>query len=397
VLPASSSDWPLHIHGILAFAISVEAPHAFAVAKSKLIMSIGALRLKWHGPYLGRAASVFVLVLLLHVWALYVFSRGLSAVVPADVTQTTLSVALLAPPPAPSAQTPTPAPRPRARNAPTIAAPVAATPAPAPPVAEPAPEVPPAPAPAAEPPPLPSTPHTSNRALGAQALPTKGRIVYRTSYTRLAGIHAVTFVDWSIDPEKATYELWLRTVDPAGLLDLRSTGTLKSFGIAPDNYIEKIEIANRELRADFDWKMSAVSFIGRGASQPTTFAEGTQDPLSLQFHLPLLAQAYPWRFAPGAEVTFAVARRSVENYSFVVEGFETTNIDGTDVMTLKIDRKRGPGANRRVEIWMAPEFQWLPVRLRFTDSNEEVWDSVLSQLPSEPPPPEPIVQEPVKP
>jgi hypothetical protein len=230
-----------------------------------------------------------------------------------------------------------------------------------------------------------------------QALPTKGRIVYRTSYTRLLGIRALTYVDWSIDPDKATYELWLRTVDPAGLLDLRSTGTLKAFGIAPDNYIEKIEIANRELRADFDWKMSAVSFVGRGAGQPTAFGEGTQDPLSLQFHLPLLAQAYPWRFSPGSEVTFAVARRNVENYSFVVEGFESTSIDGTDVMTLKIDRKRGPNANRRVEIWMAPEFQWLPVRLRFTDSNDEVWDSVLAQLPNEPPPPDRIVQEPVKP
>ena len=233
--------------------------------------------------------------------------------------------------------------------------------------------------------------------LGAQALPTKGRIVYRTSYTRLAGITALTYVDWSIDPDKATYELWLRTVDPAGLLDLRSTGTLKPFGIAPDNYIEKIEIADRELRANFDWKLNSVNFVGRGAGQPASFGEGTQDPLSLQFHLPLLAQAYPWRFAPGLEVTFAVARRNVEQYSFVVEGFEPTRIDGTDVMTLKIDRKRGPDAKRRVEIWMAPEFQWLPVRLRFTDTNDEVWDSVLSQLPNEPPPPDRIVQEPVKP
>ena len=102
-------------------------------------------------------------------------------------------------------------------------------------------------------------------------------------------------------------------------------------------------------------------------------------------------------FFSGSEVTFAVARRNVERYSFVVEGFEPVRIGSTDVMTLKIDRKRGPDANRRVEIWMAPEFQWLPVRLRFTDSNDEVWDSVLSQLPSDPPPPEPIVQEPVKP
>ena len=352
-----------------------------------------------------RAGLVFALVLLLHVWALYVFSRGLSAAVPADATQTTLSVSLLAPPPAPTptAAAPKPAPRPRARNAPTITPTVVPAPAPAPPVeppqepqSEPAPEPPTA---AAEPPPSPTAEATQPSALplGAQALPTKGRIVYRTSYTRLIGITALTYVDWSIDPEKATYELWLRTVDPAGLLDLRSTGTLKSFGIAPDNYIEKIEVANRELHADFDWKVSTVSFVGRGAGKPVTFDEGTQDPLSLQFHLPLLAQAYPWRFSPGSEVTFAVARRNVENYSFVVEGFETTRINGTDVMTLKIDRKRGPDANRRVEIWMAPEFQWLPVRLRFTDSNDEVWDSILAQLPNEPPPPDRIVQEPVKP
>ena len=367
-------------------------------------MLTGVFDPQWRGSSLWRAGLVFALVLLLHLWALYVFSRGLSAAVPADATQTTLSVSLLAPPPpaAPPAVTPKPAPRPRARNAPTIT-PVVPAPAPAP-LVEPPPESPPEPAPepptaAVEPPVSPPAEATQPSALplGAQALPTKGRIVYRTSYTRLIGITALTYVDWSIDPEKATYELWLRTVDPAGLLDLRSTGTLKSFGIAPDNYIEKIEISNRELRADFDWKMSSVSFVGRGAGKPVTFNEGTQDPLSLQFHLPLLAQAYPWRFSPGSEVTFAVARRNVENYSFVVEGFETTRVDGTDVMTLKIDRKRGPEANRRVEIWMAPEFQWLPVRLRFTDTNDEVWDSILAQLPSDPPPPDRIVQEPVKP
>ena len=363
-------------------------------------MSTGFSNPTWRGPSLRRAASVFALVVLLHLWALYVFSRGLSALTPADVTQTTLSVSLLAPPaaPSPSAEAPKPAPRPRARNAPTITPTVTPAPAPAPSVDTAPPDVPPSPPQiAADLPAAAPTAQASTLPPGAQALPTKGRIVYRTSYTRLPGMNALTYVDWSIDPDNATYELWLRTVDPAGLLDLRSTGTLKSFGIAPDNYVEKIEIANRELRADFDWKMSAVSFIGRGAGQPVAFAEGTQDPLSLQFHLPLLAQAYPWRFSPGSEVTFAVARRNVEQYSFVVEGFEPVRIDGTDVMTLKIDRKRGPNVNRRVEIWMAPEFQWLPVRLRFTDTNEEVWDSILAQLPNQPPPPDRIVQEPVKP
>jgi len=350
----------------------------------------------WRGPSWARVALVFVLVLIIHLWALYVLSRGLSAIVPKDATQTTLSISLLAPPPVAVAgvEAARPPPRPRAPNAPTMA-----PPAPQPPEVAPAVEAPvEVPKIGAEAPPaVPAVDPGQSPMPGIHALPTKGRIVYRTSYTRLLGISALTYVDWSIDPEKATYQLWLRTVDPNGLLDLRSSGTLKPFGIAPDNYIEKIEIANRELRADFDWKSNAVRFVGRGAGEPVSFGDGTQDPLSLQFHLPLLAQAYPWRFSPGSEVTFAVARRNVENYSFVVEGFEPVRVDGTDVMTLKIDRKRGPQANRRVEIWMAPEFQWLPVRLRFTDSNDEVWDSVLAQLPSDAPPAEPIVQEPVKP
>jgi hypothetical protein len=230
-----------------------------------------------------------------------------------------------------------------------------------------------------------------------QDLPTKGRIAYKTTYTRMRGITALTFVDWTVDPQNARYELWLRTVDPAGLLDLKSAGAIRPFGIAPEKYIERVDIANRELRAEFDWPANTVSFTGRGAVEPTQFGEGVQDPLSLQFHLPLLAQAYPWRFKPGSEVVFAVARRGVERYAFAVEGYEAVRIDGKDVSALKIERKRGPDAKRGVEIWMAPEYQWLPVRLRFIDTNDEVWDSVLAQLPGGEPPAEPIRQEEVKP
>jgi hypothetical protein len=272
-----------------------------------------------------------------------------------------------------------------------------AAPLPAPPAPEPAPPEPvvePAPPPPAAPPPPVEEPRLPP-ALGA--VPTTGRIAYRTSYTRMRAIRAMTFVDWNVDPARARYDLWLRTVEPNGLLDLRSSGSLQPFGIAPERYVERIEIANRELKAEFDWTARMVSFTGRGAGAPAGFADGVQDPLSLQFHLPLLAQAYPWRFTPGAEVTFQIARRNVESYVFRVEGYENVRVNNTDVRALKIDRPRGPDASRRVEMWMAPDYQWLPVRLRFTDTNDEVWDSVLAALPGEEQPREPIQQEPVKP
>jgi hypothetical protein len=348
-----------------------------------------------------RIAFVLAIVLALHACGIYEVATGLSTLKPESATQTTLAVSLITPPPPPPpAAVPTaPAapPRPRSTQAPTLPGPAVA-PAPAP---EPEPE-PPAPTPPVEepaPPPVPPTPPVEEPPLPAavNAVPTTGRIAYRTTYSRMGGIRAMTFVDWNVDTARGRYELWLRTVDPSGLLDLRSTGTLQPFGIAPERYVERIEIANREQRAEFDWKTRIVSFAGRSPDPPAGFLEGVQDPLSLQFHMPLLAQAYPWRFAEGAEISFQVARRDIETYVFKVEGYEAVRISNTDVRALKLQRARGPKASRGVEMWLAPEYQWLPVRLRFVDQNSEVWDSVLAVLPGAELPREPIQQEIVKP
>jgi len=349
-----------------------------------------------------RIAIVLAAVFALHAYGLYEVAAGLNTLKPEDTTQRTLAVSLLTPPAPPTAAAPTAAPsrppRPRSASAPTlpsaapapVAAPVEPEPPPPPPPEQPVPQPP------AEPP-APAPPEPPRLPPGVEEVPKTGRIAYRTTYTRMRGIRAMTFVDWSVDTTRGRYELWLRTVDPAGLLELKSSGSLQGFGIAPERYVEHVIIANRELRAEFDWTARVVQFTGRGAGQPAGFLEGVQDPLSLQFHLPLLAQAYPSRFTPGAEISFQVARRNVETYVFRAEAFEPVRVGNRDVRALKLDRQRGPNATRRIEIWMAPEYQWLPVRLRFTDTNDEVWDSVLAALPGEEQPPDPSKEEIVKP
>ena len=350
-----------------------------------------------------RIALVLVAVLGLHACGLYEVAAGLNTLKPEDTTQRTLAVSLLTLPAPPAATAPAAAPprppRPRSASAPSLPS-VAPAPAPAPVEPEPPPPEEPVPPPPVEPPappPAPPVPEPPRLPPGVEDVPKTGRIAYRTTYTRMRGIRAMTFVDWNVDVARGRYDLWLRTVDPAGLLDLKSSGSLQAFGIAPEKYVERIEVANRELRAEFDWTARVVQFVGRGAGQPAGFLEGVQDPLSLQFHLPLLAQAYPSRFTPGADIGFQVARRGIEAYVFRAEAFEAVRIGDKDVRALKLDRPRGPNATRRVEIWMAPDYQWLPVRLRFTDTNDEVWDSVLAALPGEEQPRDPAQEEFIKP
>jgi outer membrane biosynthesis protein TonB len=167
-------------------------------------MTTSFLGQPWRGGTLRRAVFVFVAVLFMHVWALYRIATGLATFNPEDVTQRTLTVALLTPPPrpAPSAESaPPPKPRPRAPNAPTIAAPTPPAPAPeAEPI--PAPEPPP-PEPALPPPePVPAPTEPSQLPPGAQELPTKGRIAYKTTYTRMAGVTR-SYVDFAVDPSNA--------------------------------------------------------------------------------------------------------------------------------------------------------------------------------------------------
>ena len=358
---------------------------------------------------LGLSAVVLLVVLFMHAAALVGVRRELAMAAPQAPTQTTISIALLKPPPPPPApaKAPPAVPRPVAPTprTPTVAvAPSALTAAPAPPEPAPAPaeSVPPPPAtPPLEATPSPAVPvpvpEPGTLPPGVKDVPTQGRIAYRTTYSRMRGIEALTYVDWSIDLERGRYELWLRTVDPPGLLDLRSTGELKPFGIAPGRYVERVEIANRELSVEFDWTSRIVRFAGRGAGEPMPLEEGTQDPLSLQFHLPLLVQAYPWRFSPGTQVSFQVARRRVETYTFTVEGFESVRIQRKEMPALKIVRPKTPQSNRGVEFWISPDLDWIPIRLRYVDTNDEVWESYLANLPGTEQPVPASEQEVIKP
>jgi hypothetical protein len=111
-------------------------------------------------------------------------------------------------------------------------------------------------------------------------------------------------------------------------------------------------------------------------------SEGIQDRLSFQFQLMVLGQRLPSRFRPGGSILLAVGGRDdISAYRFDVIGSERLQTRAGDFETVKLERpKSDDSRDSRIEVWLATDAAWLPVRLRFTDRRDQVTENVLSEI-----------------
>jgi hypothetical protein len=374
--------------------------HVSTMSAASLLIARGP-ELPW-----GRAAFVLALVLAAHVVALSLMQRTVVTAPPSPqitVLDAALITPLPPPPPAPVVQDRPPAPRvlrPRPKPAapppppPPPPAPVEAPLPPpvtettaesvAPPVAMPSEPVAAAETPVPEAPPVaepkPDTPFDWAAALadaGGSALPSGARYVYRTRMSRLSIVSATTTTTWS--RSESGYEARLEA-EAVGrtILRLESRGHLGARGLEPQRYGQK-SVNRPERVAAIDRGEQKVQF----ATRELPFTGALQDRLSFQFQLMAIAQRMPERIVPGARIAFPVAGPDdIEEYLFVVEPEREPYTFGdrtVDTVRLQRQRERG-GRIARIEVWMAPELQWAPVRLRFTEADGTVWDNQLQTL-----------------
>lgn len=214
----------------------------------------------------------------------------------------------------------------------------------------------------------------------AVKLPTSARYIYNTRYSELS-LSGTTTIDWQ--REAMAYKL--RMVTRAlgfDLIELTSSGRLAPYGLAPDRYVEA-RTRRAPQAANFDWPGAKVSFSARNRDR--TLAAGTQDRLSFQFQLMWLAQALPQRIGQDARMVLPVAGRDdVASYQFRFAGRQKVDTGLGEIETIKIERIVDRSADAQVDVWLAPEFDWLPVKLRFTDRQQRVTESVLQSLESTP-------------
>jgi len=155
-----------------------------------------------------------------------------------------------------------------------------------------------------------------------------------------------------------------------------SAGTLGPEGLMPTRFSDK---SRTELAAHFQRDKNIISFSANSPSVP--LLKGAQDRLSVIIQLGALLAGDPERYPPGTMLSIqTVSQREAEVWQFSVEKEETLQLPYGTVLAVKLNRTPRRDFDQRIEVWLAPEWGYLPARLRVTNANGDWIDQTLKSV-----------------
>jgi hypothetical protein len=154
-----------------------------------------------------------------------------------------------------------------------------------------------------------------------------------------------------------------------------SKGALTPQGLEPLRFGDKVR---SEVAAHFQRAKGLVTFSANTPDVP--LMPMAQDQLSIFVQLAAMWGANAERFAPGLQLPFqAVGPRTSENWTFLVGTPERLKVDGRELPATRLLRERSGDFDTRVELWLAPALDYLPARIRLTQSNGDEVDMLWSR------------------
>ena len=190
-------------------------------------------------------------------------------------------------------------------------------------------------------------------------------------------------VNWQLGDDKTAPTYSVTTETRAAIfgkiLEAGSHGLIDNYGLAPLQYDEKPRNkAGTQTR--FDRETKQITFSSSNDNYP--IHGGEQDRTSVVWQLVSVARASPKKFTPKSEWVFFVAgRRDAEKWTFTVEEKVTLATPMGNIVTVHLIKAPPPDSkDQRLDIWLAPEMEWYPVRLKFSDADGDTIDQNLDQI-----------------
>jgi len=152
-----------------------------------------------------------------------------------------------------------------------------------------------------------------------------------------------------------------------------SQGQITPEGLAPRRFGDKVR---SEQAAHFQRDKGLITYSANTPDAP--LLAGTQDRLSVFVQISGMLLAEPQRFGPGAVLNFnTTGARDSEAWAFQLAGMETLKMPYGTIEALRLVRQEQKQYDQRVELWMAPSMEHLPVRIRITQTSGDQVDLLL--------------------
>ena len=150
-------------------------------------------------------------------------------------------------------------------------------------------------------------------------------------------------------------------------------GDITPEGLAPRRFADQWR---QGRAAHFDREKNLITFSANTPDAP--LLPGAQDRLSLFVQIGAMLVSNPAQLAPGATVTIqTVGPRDAEPWLITAEGEERLTLPAGEITALKFSREPRKPYDLRLELWLAPAYQYLPVRIRLTQPDGDYVEQML--------------------
>jgi hypothetical protein len=161
------------------------------------------------------------------------------------------------------------------------------------------------------------------------------------------------------------------------LLQFSSDGELDDFGVSPTLYTEK-RFHKTATDTRFEHARNTITFSASDNRYPRP--GDAQDRASIIWQLAAIGRGNPAAFFTGADFTMFVAGvRDAEPWRIVVSGQDDVEAGGDAASAWHLVRMPQPGSyDQKIDIWLAPQQQWYPVKIRYTETDGDYLEMSLS-------------------
>ena len=154
-----------------------------------------------------------------------------------------------------------------------------------------------------------------------------------------------------------------------------SKGAITARGLEPLRFGEKVR---SEVAAHFERDKGKVSFSANTPDVP--LLPLAQDQVSIFVQLAAMFAADGQAFAPGSKLAFqTIGARGAEDWDFLLAPPERLKIQGKEFTAYKLVREHRADYDTRAELWLAPELEGMPLRIRLTQTSGDEIDMVWTR------------------